>query len=55
MFIVSIAKVRQINDITKYFVLKNVNMIDLFSIKYNHVQAAVDPFQQVFNLSEIKS
>ena len=32
MFIISTAKVRQINDTTKYFVLKNVNRIDLFSI-----------------------
>ena len=32
MFIISDAKVRQINDTTKQFMLKNVKWIDLFSI-----------------------
>ena len=51
MFIISTAKVRQINDTTKYFVLKKCKRIDLFSIA---VQASADPDSSGFNLTEIK-
>ena len=38
MFIFYTAKIRQINDTTKYFTLNNVNRIDLFSILYIKVK-----------------
>ena len=55
MFIISTAKVRQINDTAKYFVLKIVNGSIFFPEQYNPVRAAVDPVHQGFNLTEIKS
>jgi hypothetical protein len=55
MFIISTAKVRQINDTTKYFVLIFVNGSIFFPEQYNPVRTAVDPVHQGFNLTEIKS
>jgi len=55
MFIISTAKIRQINDTAKYFALKNVNGSIFFPEQYNPVRAAVDPVHQSFNLIEIKS
>ena len=56
MFIISTAKVRQINDTTKLFQLKDVNRIDLFFQDIFQTElkrvGLLDPEN---NLNEIKS
>ena len=52
MFIIYSAKIQRKNNTTKYFALKYVKWIDLFSLLYIAAKISLDPDS---NLTEIKT